>query len=104
MATLTATGVTTSNGTLDGYYTGSSSSNTSFPVGSYIQMNAQNISSGVALNGSFTPKLFFNGGQYTFAGPYGSGTAISGTWVCRGGIQDCGFGYLTKPELTQRIA
>lgn len=36
MATLTAAGINCSNGQLDGFYTGTTATNSSYPIGSYL--------------------------------------------------------------------
>lgn len=110
MATLTATGINTSNGTLDGFYTGSTANNTSYPIGSYLQcLGTGNPNySIVALNGTAVPRVFFNGGQYGgFTANYasGGGSVVSGTWRGRGGVNaNCCTGYLPTICMIQRTA
>jgi len=108
MATLTATGINTSNGTLDGFYTGTSATNSSFPIGTYLQcLGAGNPSQSIAaLNASATIRIYFNGGQYGgYTANFGSGTVLSGTWRCRGGANaDCPSGYLPNTIMVQRTA
>ncbi len=105
MATLTATGVTTSNGTLDGYYTGSSGTNTSFPLGSYILSDPQGNYLDKQLNTSvtvgYTTASGYSGKFFTTGGNGGYVT-LSGTWVQRGNTNHtCG---LVIGFLLQRIA
>lgn len=108
MATLTATGINTSNGTLDGFYTGSSQTNTSFPIGSYLQcIGNNNVALGTAaLNSSVVPRIYFNGGQNNgYTANFAGGTVVSGTWRCRGGIgANCCSGYLPYAVMIQRTA
>jgi len=86
-ATLTAdSGISITNGAgsitvaLD-YYTGSSSTNTSFPIGSYLNVNASG--GGTARNGSKT--LYYSNDINTQYNDYSSaGTALAGTWRARG--------------------
>ena len=74
MATLTATGINCSNGTLDGYYTGTSTSNTTYPIGSYLMGN-------LSLGGvNSSQNVYINGGAVS-ATP---GTICAGTWRTRG--------------------
>lgn len=76
MATLTAAGINCSNGTLDGQYTGTASTNTSFPVGSYLFGASANI-----LNSSVT--LYEQTVYYPFP-PGGPARTLAGTWRARG--------------------
>ena len=84
-ATLTAgTGITVTNSTgsitiaLD-YYTGSSDTNTSFPIGSYL--NANNSS---AVRNSSATLYYDNTLNTIFKTNSSGGTALSGTWRARG--------------------
>lgn len=104
MATLTATGINTSNGTLDGFYTGTTNTNTSFPIGSYLQC-LYTSGSGIPLNSTPTVRLYFNGGQYSGYATTGTGTILSGTWRVRGGVfANCCSGYLPSFVMVQRVA
>lgn len=86
MATLTSTGVTTSNGTLDGYYTGSSSTNTSFPLGAFV-LSGVNLFDGDILSNSSRNLWCANSNNYLYlvsnSNP-GGRTAVGGTWRARG--------------------
>lgn len=102
MATLTATGVTTSNGTLDGFYTGSSATNTSYPIGSYVLINAGSGARLGNVNTSASVRVVnLSGVQYQFT--VSGGTVLSGTWVGRGGVTQDGACYPVG-GLVQRIA
>lgn len=90
MATLTATGVTTSNGTLDGYYTGSTGTNTTFPIGSYLMfsdgynsVNPATISATVPLYVPVNNNTYAAGSRIKDS-TFNGGSALAGTWRIRG--------------------
>lgn len=96
MATLTATGVNTSNGTLDGFYTGTASANTSFPIGSYLNRYGDSCSSYLA---NSTYPVWTTGVDtttYYYVGTGSSSAQLAGTWRARGTV------YNTN--LMQRVA
>jgi len=100
MATLTATGINCSNGTLDGQYTGTTANNTSFPIGSYVGLSPRRSTS------SSTISLNNNISVYAYSTVYGNnsgGSALSGTWRNRGPLNDdtCNF---FSAWLVQRVA
>lgn len=67
----------------DAIYTGSSSSNTNFPVGETVMMNN---ATGLTRNGTVSVRLHeSNSGAYNQSG---SGSILSGTWRCRGVTED----------------
>lgn len=84
MATLTSTGINCSNGTLDGYYTGSAANNTSYPIGSYL-LGYQGCSN-YQLNSSQVVNIPTSGTNAIvgIAGAFG-GSNCAGTWRIRGG-------------------
>lgn len=98
MATLTAAGINCSNGTLDGQYTGTTASNTSYPIGSYILVTlgcAFVVANSSATLYSYTPyAVFLN------SNPGGSYIVLSGTWRSRGYTIAGGTGFV----LYQRVA
>ena len=99
-------GTITSSGTIAlDFYTGSSETNTSFPIGSYLQ-SLYNFQVGSSLNSSVTVRLYYNGGQYGgYAVNAASGTILSGTWRNRGGVfADCPSGYRPYAVMVQRTA
>lgn len=119
MATLTASGINCSNGTLDGQYTGSSGTNTSFPIGSYISFAIANpyapAPTAQTLNNSRTLYVITGGiagyaGKQFVYGTSSSGsvsiTALSGTWVLRGGnaFDGCVGTMVPTYGLWQRLA
>lgn len=83
MATLTSTGVNCSNGTLDGYYTGTTIANTSYPIGSYIFVGMQNYTSEVSKNASSTIYTSNSNAQFQNNNS-NSGSVVAGTWRARG--------------------
>lgn len=86
MATLTASGINCSNGTLDGQYTGTTSNITTYPIGSFVTRNYQGCCSPSLLNATVTCYVTTNAAtafNFLFSG--GAGTnLVSGTWRCRG--------------------
>ena len=96
MATLTSTGVNCSNGTLDGQYTGTTATNTSFPIGSYLSLN-DDYGYAPNNNAAVTPRVGYVSTAFTTA----SGTALAGTWRSRGRI---GAGAYGDAYLIQRVA
>lgn len=109
MATLTASGVTTSNGQLDGFYTGSSNVNTSFPIGSYLGV-ADGIQTTASGWMNLTTSVYvpvnnntFVTGQWYKITSFNGASALSGTWKIRGwgGMNNCLY---TNSGLVQRIA
>lgn len=82
MATLTSTGVNCSNGTLDGFYTGSTAGNTTYPIGSYLF--ASGSSSYPPPNATYANATFSMHNSGTSFNTYASGSALAGTWRCRG--------------------
>lgn len=84
MATLTSTGINCSNGTLDGYYTGSAASNTSFPIGSYLSVMGPTM----AIATSYSVNITNAANYYFFTTGYnpigGTPSAVPGTWRARG--------------------
>lgn len=102
MATLTASGVTTSSGQLDGYYTGSTANNTSYPLGSVINMYV--VSGAPTLNSAVTPYTRNNSSTFNFFfnGWDSPQVAIAGTWRSRG-IGDYNSCYY-RAMLLQRVA
>jgi hypothetical protein len=96
MATLTSTGVNCSNGTLDGYYTGTAYNNTSYPLGSYFVGDKDSCAS---FNLNATMNTCWTSPTYPYRWIWynpGNGTAIAGTWRNRGSIQ--------QVNLVQRVA
>jgi len=91
-------------------YTGTTQTNSSFPIGTYLQcLGVGNRSQSIAsLNSSATIRIYYNGGVYggytaNYAG--GGGTILSGTWRCRGGADaDCASGYNPTIIMVQRTA
>jgi len=75
-------------------YTGSTSNNTSFPIGSYIIIGWGGTATQVLNNSSFTPYVYNNSSyanEYYNSNPSGSGrVALSGTWRTRGAVQNSG--------------
>lgn len=98
MATLTASGVICSNGTLDGYYTGTATSNTSYPIGTYL-LAATPCGNAVTLNNNCSVNVPSSAGNALvgIGGAYGGGVC-AGTWRTRG----CGYGNFQ--QLVQRVA
>lgn len=74
------------------FYTGTSSSNTSFPIGSYVILNTNSCGSTPLLGGSVTMYLgpscnrrfFYNTSVY-------SSTSVAGTWRSRGADGQSGY-------------
>ncbi len=104
-ATLTAgSGISITNGTgsitvaLD-YYTGSSDTNTSFPIGSYLNING----SATARNGSAT-LYYYNFSNNSYQDFSSQGTALAGTWRNRGTVSSpvypCGSSFTTLYQRT----
>lgn len=93
---LTGGTITTSGTIALDFYTGSVSTNTSFPIGSYLY--SQNGTAGLNNNASRT---LYAGAGNRITDSSGVGSAISGTWVARGngGGTICG-----QYNLMQRIA
>jgi hypothetical protein len=88
MATLTATGINCADGTLDGQYTGTTATNTVYPIGSYIMALAGGFAGRIALN---SPAIIYlnnstaASGIFQLSNPGGTGaTTLTGTWRCRG--------------------
>ena len=121
-ASLTSSGVTfsTGNSLSDApWYTGSTATNTSFPIGSYIMTGSTNYcgsTGGYNLNNSKAVWVA-SGGAYGHSGRVftNSGTsngnltttAISGTWVVRGCSNSnivCGSPVFDSANLLQRTA
>jgi hypothetical protein len=98
-------GTITGSGTISlDMYTGTTNTNTSFPIGSYL-MCLFTSGGGTPLNSTPTVRLYFNGGQYAGYALTGTGTVLSGTWRCRGGANaNCCSGYLPQQILVQRVA
>jgi len=129
-ATGTVTSVATGNGLTGGtitgsgtisldFYTGSSGTNTSFPIGTYVlvgnTINATQASgaSSPVMNNSRTTYIStggtFGGSPYQFLWGSGSGvsvSALSGTWVRRGSsdMAYCCTLKINAPHLMQRIS
>lgn len=113
MATLTSTGINCSNGTLDGYYTGTDSQNSTVPIGSVVF--AYNYSGSPPASGTWVnstiPYIKYetrNIAQRSLY--YVSATAsvanygnLAGTWRSRGGAVNGCDGTLTL-ALAQRVA
>jgi hypothetical protein len=105
--TITGTGVSfPSNGTIEGFYTGSTINNTSFPIGSYIY--AQNTNAAYLPLQNTSDLVYISSGacQNIFSyhtAPSGGPVTLTGTWVCRGFTRVCCCNYLA-PVLMQRIA
>lgn len=98
MATLTSTGVNCSNGTLDGYYTGTSAFNTSYPLGTYFIGDRDGCAGAMVLNSTSSTQWSVPAYNYRwFWYNSGGGTAIAGTWRCRGSSSQAG-------PLLQRVA
>lgn len=97
MATLTSTGINCSNGTLDGYYTGSAANNTSYPIGSYLY--AACGCSPVYLNNNCSVNIP-NSSTNNYVGINGAfgGNVCAGTWRTRG------TGYASAYQIVQRVA
>ena len=82
------------------YYTGSTSSNTSYPIGSYLFMVANNTGT----TNSSVPNMRVNDAYAYFQNSIVAGTALSGTWRWRGyGILD-GCNNAAGASLAQRTA
>lgn len=103
MATLTASGVTTSSGQLDGFYTGSTATNTSFPIGSYVYINAATSSQLGNVNTAVSVRVSNSGLQNRYQFTVYGGSVLSGTWSNRGGGWTDGSCYPIG-GLVQRIA
>jgi hypothetical protein len=86
MATLTASGINCSNGTLDGQYTGSAANNTSYPIGS-ILVRQYDACVGLTfkLNAATSPNYVSISLPYVTAAFAAGYVTLSGTWVSRGG-------------------
>jgi hypothetical protein len=56
------------------------------------------------LNATTTPKVFLNGGKYTVAQNNGSGSALSGTWIVRGALEQAACDFRHVGCMVQRIA
>lgn len=98
--TITGTGVSfPSNGTIGGFYTGSTKSNLTFPVGSILMtLGFGGACSSTYLNTSGTANLLGNCFcNFGFQQPNGTAT-LGGTWVVRGYL------FYTNAPLIQRIA
>lgn len=99
MATLTASGINCSNGTLDGQYTGTAAGNTSYPIGSYAIMYWYCTCVGAQVLNYTMPGVFTNNSSAYFSrfNPGGAGAAaVAGTWRSRG--------YVSGSYLLQRVA
>lgn len=109
MATLTAAGINCSNGQLDGFYTGTTAANTSYPIGSYVFCAAvsrgnpfPDVNNNLAGLYMYTSGLPTN--NYIFGTYAGDPRAtIAGTWRSRGGASydSCGT---RSGGLAQRVA
>ena len=95
-----------SNGNIEGFYTGSTISNTSYPIGSYV--NTVNASANIPYPNTsaavYTSNPYFYLLSYSAAFPgSSSSTALAGTWVGRGHYNYCCC-YIPGPVLMQRRA
>lgn len=100
MATLTASGVTTSNGQLDGFYTGTTANVSTLPIGVYICM----VQGNVTVNQGATPYSPGNSAAYQYWSSAGQATgsvAMAGTWRSRG---RSGGGGCAEWFMVQRVA
>lgn len=113
MATLTSSGVNCSDGTLDGQYTGTSTSNTSFPIGSYLfcGTNVGTAPQNVFVNNNVpyvkTSTIANFNRVYFFisANASNSGFAnLSGTWRSRGAYGSDGCNFNVYNGMFQRVA
>lgn len=79
-------GTITSTGTISlDYYTGSTSTNTSYPIGTYLFM----VNNNTGTTNSSVPNMRVNNAYTYFQNSTVAGTALSGTWRWRGyGILD----------------
>ena len=83
MATLTADGINCSNGTLNGFYTGSTANNTSYPLGSLLSGAFDGCSQTFYLNQAYT--LYVQNNAFArYPATYNTGVALAGTWRVRG--------------------
>ena len=98
MATLTASGVNCSDGTLNGQYTGTTVNYTSYPIGSFISRDYDTCTASPLLNQTLTPLWVNNTAYYAYYFNHGGAgtTSLPGTWRSRGFFG----GYL----LAQRVA
>jgi hypothetical protein len=102
MATLTASGINCSNGTLDGLYTGTTLNNSAYPIGSMLSVRVTvslpqpNVATNVYSPG--------NGNYDFFQTSNGTGAVLlSGTWRSRGRSGTLGGGCV-EVFLAQRVA
>jgi len=100
MATLTASGVTTSNGQLDGFYTGSTGNNSTFPIGSIVCMKNGNVTVAQAST-PYSPGTAASYDFWSSAGQASGSVALAGTWRSRG---RSGAGNCSDWFMVQRIA
>lgn len=98
MATLTADGVNCSNGTLNGYYTGTAYNNTSFPLGSYVVGDRDTCLATMTLNQ--TSNVFYTNSGYqnrfTWFNYGGTTALVAGTWRNRGMINGGAGAFLVQ--------
>ena len=99
MATLTASGIDCSNGTLNGQYTGTTYNNTSYPIGSYLLIGFLGYSPWQTNNASATIAINPYGPGFS---DFGGSTVMSGTWRARGSV--AGVCYTMYVNLYQRVA
>jgi len=106
-AVLTADGLNASNGTLNGQYTGTTNTNSTYPIGSFICTVDVSCIAALALNAAaaaiYTNTAISNTGQFRRTNPGGAGlTTIAGTWRVRGAtVSTAGT---NTPYLFQRVA
>jgi len=102
MATLTASGVTTSNGQLDGFYTGTTTNNTTYPIGSYAVMRIEVTQTNANQTTNVYAPTASGSDAFIFHQTTGYGGICAGTWRSRGGIDNS---VLTYSVITvQRVA
>jgi hypothetical protein len=99
--TITITGTQVqfpSNGNMEGFYTGSNKTNTSFPIGTILfTVGFGGVCSAVYLNTSGAATIAINCFcQFGFQYPSSGSLSLSGTWVCRGYGYGCGFPFIQR--------
>jgi hypothetical protein len=102
VATLTASGINCSNGTLDGQYTGSAANNTTYPIGSFV---AALYAAGPLINQAQTVYCANSatGTQFSaVSGIVSPQVALAGTWRSRGILASINSCY--NAAIYQRVA
>ena len=102
-------GTITSSGTIAlDMYTGTSSTNTSYPIGTYLGCDSNyNVSPVVTTYPINSQKPLYRSNtspQYSICLGSSSATALAGTWAIRGGVYDPCVGRWLYTLLMQRVA